>query len=169
MKRMLLFALTLTLLTGCAAAAPTEAFYVTDETPELEDPAFSIFFGVPVDATASETADRRTVYTAEDGRYRIESAVLPGYAAEQAMQTLTGLTKDVLRPVQTTRLGMKDYRFSWCREDEDGLELCTGAVLEDENCCYCLVFSAPEDTAGACRDVQTQVMDSFSLFEDEGF
>ncbi len=171
MKKVLCAALLLALLTGCAAPQAAEVFYVQDEIPAPARIPFSIQFGVPADAMAQEpeAGGLQRQYDAADGSYTIRTAILPGEDADEVMLELTGLQPETLSPIRTTRHGMQAYRFSWCSADEDGTRLCSAAILEDEDCCYCLSFTMPEDSAKQNRTLQMQVLDSFSLFEDEGF
>lgn len=172
MKRVLAICFLFTVLTGCAAPQTASVFTVTDEVPvEASAPPFSVGFAVPTDAVLSVSSDDglERCYTAADGRYTIQTAVRAGVDAEQVMREMTGFSVEDLSPIRTTRYGMTQYRFSWCSGDDSGVTICTGAVLEGEDACYCLSFSTPEDCAKDCRTLQTQVMESFSLYEDEGF
>ena len=158
------------LLTGCLSPQTAEVFYLEDVLPSEPPAVFTIGFGLPADAVQQKTDDGyRKSYQAGDGSYAIETAVCPGVDAGTLMQELCGAGPEALHPIKTTRYGMEEYRFSWCREADDGLYVCTAAILEDDGCCYSLVFSAPEAQAKACRGVRRQVMESFALFEDEGF
>ena len=163
-KRLLTLTLAL-LLTGCAAPKMTDVFYVED-AQTLPPALFSIQFGVPMDAVEAVCSDDglSKLYQAEDGSYQIQTRILPGFDAAQALQELTGSTEETLHPIKTRRLGMTEYRFSWCSQGEDGLLLQTGTVLQGEDACYCLVFTTPEDGSRACRELQRQVLESFSLF-----
>ncbi len=167
MKRRLLLTLALLLLTGCAANRTAEVFYVEDSVPETAA-VFSIRFGVPSDAVPAASDDGLSeTYNAEDGSYQIRTRILPGFAALQAMQALSGEADP--RPIRTSRFGMQEYRFCWCTEEDGAALLHTGSVLEADDACYCLVFTSPEDRARDCRETRRQVLESFSLFEDEGF
>lgn len=164
--------LALLLLSGCSAPPAATVFYLEDTVPAASAQTYyDITFGVPPDAVLAVSNGDGTarVYLGEDGRYAIYTELHPQQNAAAVMQKLSGFSAQTLQPIETQRLGMRDYRFSWCSETDEGLQLCTGAVLEDENCCYSLVFTAPEDCAKDCRELRTQVLDSFSLFEDEGF
>lgn len=171
MKRAIVISLLLALLAGCAAPQTADVFTVDDELlPELR-PTFRIVFAMPTDAVLSVSSDDglQSCYTAEDGRYTIQTAIRPGVRAEQAMQDMTGFSAEELSPIRTRRMGMAQYRFSWCSGDDDGVLICTGAVLEGEDACYCLSFMTTENRSRDCRELQMQIMDSFSLYEDEGF
>ena len=171
MKRAIIIGLLLGLLAGCAAPQAVDVFTVDDTL--LQEPAalFTIVFAVPTDAVLSVSSDDglSRCYTAEDGRYTIQTAVRPGVDAQQVLREMTGFSEQELSPIQTSRMGMTQYRFSWCSSDDSGVWICAGAVLEDADACYCLSFSMPEACARDCRALQMQVLDSFSLFEDEGF
>ena len=171
MKRMIMISLLLALLTGCAAPQAIDVFTVDDELVQETAAPFSITFAVPTDAVLTVSSDDglQKDYTAEDGRYSIRTEVRPGIDAKQAMLDMTGFSAEELSPIKTRRMGMTQYRFSWCSGDDGGVSICTGAVLEDQDACYCLSFSTPEGCSKECRALQMQVMDSFSLFEDEGF
>lgn len=190
MKQGIGFALILTLLlSGCAAPQAADVFRVEDTLPqptaelrsplaiqiqaeeETVTPCFSIIFGLPTDAVLTETDNDgfTKLYTAEDGRYSIRTAILPSMDAAQAITEMTGCAAERLHPIRTHAMGMTEYRFSWCREEGDQTTLCSGAVYEDEDCCYTLVFAAPEALAKQTGNLRREVLESFSLYEDEGF
>lgn len=177
MNRTVLCLLLCLLLVGCAAAPAAEVFYVEDrEEPSAEaaaappEPAYVVSFSVPEDATlAADATDGATVCKADDGSYTIAATVLPGLCAADALRVQTGLSPQALRPLCTERLGMPFYRYVWCEQCGEQTLVCTGALYEDADCCYCLCFCAAEDAVLRLREIRDSVLESFSLNADEGF
>ena len=159
----------LTLLCGCRTREAQEAFFVQDTVPDVPQLRYTIRFEPPDGAREVLKTDDVTRCEAEDGSYVITTQVFPSESAAEAIRAMTGTEAERLAPIRTTRMDMAEYRFSWCAEDERGTWLCTGDLLEDEDCCYGIAVCLREDAAPQYRELKQTALATFSLFYDEGF
>lgn len=158
----------LTLVSGCSRAAQ-EVFTVQDTAAELPQLRYTICFEPPAEVGHRLSTEDMTLYEAADGSYTITTQVFPGKTAAEAIRSMTGSDVEKLDPIQTRRMDMTEYRFSWCSEQEHGIYLCTGDLLEDRDCCYGIAVCLREDAAPSCREIEQTALETFSLFYDEGF
>lgn len=161
-------------LSACADKGAEEALVIQDEIPSSETTQslkYTITFAMPdsaIQATAATPADK-VWYEAADGSYCIITEITPQSDAASVIQDMTGFAPEELDIIRSQRLSMPEYRFRWVSEGEKGLEVCSGAVLEDTGYSYSIQFRAAEDCAKDCRDIRDDVLSSFSLFYDEGY
>lgn len=163
--------LTAVLLCGCQKTQIT--WETVDDTLLTEyptqDAAYTVLFDVPADAVLAEDVQDREVYRQKDGAYEIVSQTLGTCDLDRVVKTLSGYSADEVDILHTTRCGMEECQFVWCSADEDGTKICRADAVFDAPYCYCLTFSAKEDTSCDYITTQQQVFSSMSLFESEGF
>lgn len=162
----------LTLVCGCGRQeAAREVFFVQDEieAPTQQRLRYTIRFEPPDGAKEVLKTEDVTRCEAEDGSYVITTQVFPFETAAEAIRAMTGSEAEALRPVETRRMDMAEYRFCWCVEAEHGTYLCTGDLLADEDCCYGIAVCLREDAAPEYREMRKTALETFSLFYDEGF
>lgn len=161
-------------LSACAGKRAEQTLVIQDEIPTsqtVQSLKYTITFAMPDSAllaTSTAPADK-VCYEAADGSYCIITEITPGSNAADVIADMTGFAPEDLDMIRTRRLSMPEYRFRWVSQGEKGLEVCSGAVLEDTDYCYSIQFRTPEDCAKACREIQDDVLDSFSLYFDEGY
>ena len=165
MKQIAWIAALLCLLCGCAAKYETEEVFLLHDVPVPVDapaPRYEMFCQVPDAAVQAFAGEDGVVYEANSGDFFLSSRTLPGMDAAKAMRAITGMEPEALDPVELESMGMRDYRFTWWAQTEDGLWLCRGRVLEDTDCCYALCAACcPEDPDA--RSACDRALETFSL------
>lgn len=162
----------LTLVCGCGKQQTAqEVFFVQDDVIAQSEPMlrYTILFEPPEEAKQEMKSGDLSLYEADDGSYYITTQIFPCKTAAEAIRAMTGSDAEKLNPIHTSRMDMAEYRFTWCTEDERGIYLCTGDLLEDVDCCYGIAVCLREDAAPAYREMEQTALETFSLFYDEGF
>lgn len=158
----------LVLLCACGAP-PAEEVFTVQNVPMEPPPAlrYTISVELPRLEKTEQTEDR-CLYEAEDGSCWACTQIFR-CSAREALEQLTGRDPERLALIRTRRMGMEEYRFSWCAEGEEGAWLCTGDLLEDGQTCYVLAVCLREQTAKEDRQILETALETFSLNYDEGF
>ena len=173
MKKFLLLALCLALLSGCAAQSVWET--VDDELPAIPaggmEDAYLVSIDVPDDAVAAAGSDdgASTCYEQPEGDYEISVQTLLCSGADSAVRRLSGFEPEQLDVLRTTRFGLPEYQFAWYASGDEGGRLCRADVLCDWPYSYTVTFSVREECAAAYQAAAQQVFESICLNAPSGF
>jgi len=160
MKKLVLVAGILLLLTGCAAEPTFETLSDEYVQPVLAQ-THQIALTLPNDAAAL------TVQSDEGGDlyfcdgYTITVQVLQSGDLNKTLRHTTGFEKEDLQLMQTQTDGNKRYDWVWTAAGEGEDQVCRGAILDDGVSHYVLTCMAG---ASQAQQVQEDWQDLFSSF-----
>ena len=166
MKKLILIAGILLLLTGCGAQPSFETLsdeYVQPVSVQLRQMALAL----PEDAAAL------TVQSDEGGNlyfcdgYVITVQVLPSGDLNNTLLQATGFDKEQLPIMQTLPDGIKRYDWVWSTAGEGEDQVCRGAVLDDGVNHYVLTCMAGASQAQQLQEDWQNLFSSFCLLTQE--
>lgn len=158
----LLIILTLLLLCACSAHNSQTMEYVTDEIEPVSQPQ-EISFALPLNAvqTATSTDGSAVLYTQSEGEYEILTQITPCTQIQQMIPTLTGYPAEQITWIETQQQNVPHFQFAWASASDAGETVSRACVIQKEDYCYSLVFTAP---TGLGDKYQACMQDIFSSF-----
>ena len=161
MKRMLVFALVMMLLSGCAAEETLETIADDPVQPVMAQPR-EIAVSLPGEASIpTMEGDTGRMYLADD--YEIYIQTLESGDLDATIQTVSGYSKDSLTVINTESDGIERYEFVWVSAGENGERLGRGVVLDDGSHHYVMTVLRDADTTETSQIVWNDVFSSFRL------
>ena len=161
MKRMLIFALVMMLLSGCAAEETLETIADDLVQPVMAQPR-EIAVSLPGEASIpTMEGDTGRMYLADD--YEIYIQTLESGDLDATIQTVSGYSKDSLTVINTKSDGIERYEFVWVSAGENGERLGRGVVLDDGSHHYVMTVLRDADTTETSQIVWNDVFSSFRL------
>ena len=161
MKRMLVFALVMMLLSGCAAEETLETIADDLVQPVMAQPR-EIAVSLPGEASIpTMEGDTGRMYLADD--YEIYIQTLESGDLDATIQTVSGYSKDSLTVINTKSDGIERYEFVWVSAGENGERLGRGVVLDDGSHHYVMTVLRDADTTETSQIVWNDVFSSFRL------
>ena len=161
MKRMLVFALVMMLLSGCAAEETLETIADDLVQPVMAQPR-EIAVSLPGEASIpTMEGDTGRMYLAAD--YEIYIQTLDAGDLDATIQTVSGYSKDSLTVINTESDGIERYEFVWASAGEKGERIGRGVVLDDGNYHYVMTVLRDADTTETSQIVWNDVFASFRL------
>ena len=166
MKKLILMAGILLLLTGCNAQQTFETVddaYIQPVSVQLRQMVLSL----PEDAAAL------TVQSDEGGNlyfcdgYTITVQVMESGDLDKTLRQATGFGKDALRLVETENHSVKRYECVWVAAGEGEEQIGRAAVLDDGISHYVLTCMAGASNAEAVQEEWQGVFSSFRLMTQE--
>jgi len=162
----------LVVLSGCSVEPTWET--VDDGAVQVStvvaDP-YVILFGLPSDAARDELWETplNQRYAQTDGDYEIVSTVIAKVGLDEAVFEVSGVEREKLNVLETTRFGLPEYQFAWSEDTDEGNMVFRASLVEDEDYFYGLIFSVKEEEKVRYNDCAEAVFASFGLHGDEGF
>lgn len=135
MKKTAICILTLFILAlpGCAVKTLADAQYVTDVWQE--DPAceYALYAPIPqrLALRASTSDGLHKTYAPESDEYEISTDIFTAASVDEALQFLTGRSKDALFPICLDRFPLEQYQYAWTAAAEEGALACSGTLFFD--------------------------------------
>ena len=161
MKRMLVFALVMMLLSGCAAEETLETIADDLVQPVMAQPR-EIAVSLPGEASIpTMEGDTGRMYLADD--YELYIQTLESGDLDATIQTVSGYSKDSLTVINTESDGIERYEFVWVSAGENGERLGRGVVLDDGSHHYVMTVLRDADTTETSQIVWNDVFSSFRL------
>ena len=161
MKRMLVFALVMMLLSGCAAEETLETIADDPVQPVMAQPR-EIAVSLPGEAAIpTMEGDTGRMYLADD--YEIYIQTLESGDLDATIRTVSGYSKDSLTVMNTEAEGIERYEFVWASAGEEGERIGRGVVLDDGNYHYVMTVLRDADTTENSQIVWGDVFASFRL------
>lgn len=166
MKKLILIAGIVLLLTGCAAEPTFETLsdeYVQPVSVQTRQMAL----------TLPEEASVLTVQSDEGGSlyfcdgYTITVQVLESGDLDGTLRQVAGFGKDELQLMQTQTDGVKRYDWVWTAAGEGEDQVCRGALLDDGVSHYVLTCMAGESQAQQMQEQWQALFSSFCLLTQE--
>ena len=161
MKKLILLAGILLLLTGCAAEPTFETM-----SDEYVQPAIAqthqMTLSLPEDASVlTVQSDGGDLYFC-DG-YTITVQVMQSGDLNKTLLQTTGFEKDQLQLMQTQPDCFKRYDWVWTSAGEGEDQVCRGAILDDGVSHYVLTCMAGASQSHRVQEAWQELFDSFDL------
>lgn len=162
MKKCLILAVMLLMLTGCGAQETLETIS-DDYIQPVSAPLWQMILDVPLDAsvTVLQWEDTGKMYLC-DG-YTITVQTMEAGDLKKTLRTLTGYEKENLTLMQTLQDGAKRYECVWVSAGEGESQVGRACLLDDGNYIYAVTAMAGESKAGELSQVWQEMFDSFRL------
>lgn len=166
MKKLILMAGILLLLTGCNAQQTFETVddaYIQPVSVQLHQMALAL----------PENAAALTVQSDEGGNlyfcdgYTVAVQVLPSGDLNSTFLQTTGFDKEALPVMETQPGGIKRYDWVWTAAGEGENQVCRGALLDDGISHYVLTCMTGESQAQAVQEDWRNLFSSFCLLTQE--
>lgn len=162
MKKCLILAVMLLMLTGCGAQETLET--VSDDYIQpVSAPLWQMILDVPQDAsvTVLQGEDTGKLYLC-DG-YTVAVQTMEAGDLQKTLRTLTGYEKEELTLMQTLQDGAKRYECVWTSAGEGETQVGRACLLDDGNYIYAVTAMTGESKAGELTEVWQELFDSFRL------
>ena len=161
LRKVLLLAVLVTLLCGCAAEETFET--VTDELAQTKIvPPAGIAVDLPDNAVAPVlNGDSEQVYLCED--YQLILETVPAGDLNATIERISGYAKEDLTILKTRQGGATRYEFVWASAGEQGDCLGRGVVLDDGCYHYCMSVLRDASTTETSQISWRDVFQSFRL------
>ena len=161
MKKLLVVALVVLLLTGCGSPKTYET--IADEYEPQDVPTMlEVVVKIPEEAAASvmTSDDGAKLYLCDD--YQIIIQTLPAGDMQGVFRKLTGFAMEDLFVIRSQYRGLDRYMFVWSAAGEGTDQVGRACILSDGNYCYALTAMAPADRAeGLLAGSWKELFDSF--------
>lgn len=161
MKKCLLALLAAVLLAGCGAQ-PLET--VSDIYPQVVTaPPRRISLELPKEAAMPVFSgeDGEKLYLCGDFELRIQT--LPAGNLTGALRSVTGLSAESLRPIQTRWGENTRYDCVWCTAGEEGEQVGKTAVIDDGSYYYCVTAMAPAELAQQQQEIWQRIFSTIAI------
>lgn len=166
MKKLILIAGVLLLLTGCKAQTTFETVedaYIQPVSVQIHQMALAL----------PEDAATLTVQSDEGGNlyfcdgYTVTVQVLPSGDLNSTLRQTTGFDKEDLPVMETQPGGIKRYDWVWTSAGEGEDQVCRGALLDDGVSHYVLTCMAGASQAQTVQEDWQDLFSSFCLLTQE--
>ena len=157
------------LLSGCHVKPETELETVSDDFGPLRSQPYRIVFTVPEDVIQETFGDQDaiSVYTAENGDYRLTTEVLDTGDVDLAIETICGIPADRLDVVELNRAPMKEFHFAWSSTGEEETTVSKTALIATEDHCYALTMTEKVGLGKVYQETAESVFGTFALCADD--
>lgn len=164
MKRILIVALLVMLLTGCGAE-PT--FETVADQPDLQVSAQpkQILLELPKDAKLQTGEQGDKLYLC-DG-FTVSLQTVEAGDLDKTLRTTTGYNREDLTLMQMQGTDGKHYRCVWAAAGEGQTQVGKTYIVDDGNYHYVLTVMVPEETAGQLASQLQDIADSFQIVDGE--
>lgn len=162
MKKCLILAVMLLMLTGCGTQETMETLSDVYIQP-VSAPLWQMVLDVPQDAsvTVLQGEDAGKMYLC-DG-YTVTVQTMQAGDLQKALRLLTGYEKEDLTLLEILQDGKKRYDCVWVSAGEGENQVGRACLLDDGNYIYAVTAMAGESKAGELTDVWQGLFDSFRL------
>ena len=161
MKKVMLFAALLLLLSGCGRSSwetisdPPSAVAVSSWTEPVE----TIAVQVPDEAKLLETMGTWCIYATDAGDLEIETRTVLASSLDSAVCALSGFRANDLDILNLQNGDKNDYRFAWVTSSDEGNRVCQARVIQNGTLWHAVVCSVAEEAGNVYKD---QIRDVFA-------
>lgn len=166
LKKCLIFAAMLCMLTGCGAKETLETL-TDDYIQSVSAPVWQMVLDVPQDASVTVLQDEESGKLYLCDGYTVTVQTMASGDLQKALQSLTGYQKEELTLMQTLQDGAKRYECVWAAAGEGEDQVGRACLLDDGNYIYAVTAMAGESKAGELTAVWQGLFDSFRLVSPE--
>lgn len=161
MKRMLVFALVMMLLSGCAAEETLETIADDLVQPVMAQPR-EIAVSLPGEVSVpTMEGDTGRMYLASD--YEIYIQTMAAGDLNATIKAVSGYDRENLTVLETNPEGFDRYEFVWVSAGETGERLGRGVILDDGSYHYVMTVLRDAESTENSQIVWNDVFASFRL------